>query len=231
MVDAVLTDGDLERLATLAATAAHGTVAIVVPAADLAVAAPATTPVALAQLRRYVVQRLAEEPAPVPDGLALELPVRTGSVTVGLVLLLDARATDAAGDVLHLAATSTVVALALDAAPEDRRRAGERLLADLLDGVEDVDVLGRAHRAGADLSRGAIAACAPHVSGYGHRVKAALLNAFPTALVLQRGERVDALLPGADTKRHSADAPARTADDPRARSVRARAATRRPRAA
>jgi hypothetical protein len=114
------------------------------------------------------------------------------------VLLLDAPDAEAAADVLHLAATSTVVAMALDAAPEDRRRVGESLLADLLDGVGAVDVLARAHRAGTDLSRGAIASTVLRAAGYGHRMKAALLDAFPTALVLQRGERIDSLLPGGD---------------------------------
>ena len=209
MLDAVLDGGDLERLAALAARAADGTVAIVVPSAGLAVASPARGEAALGTLRRYVAQRLAGEPAPVPDGVALELPVRTGSATVGLVLLLDAPAGSDAGDVLHLAATSTVVAMALDAAPEDRRRVGDALLADLLDGGAGVDVLGRARRAGTDLSAGAVAACVRSSGGYGHRIQAAILDAFPTALVLQRGERVDALLPQRDESMAAALALAR----------------------
>jgi hypothetical protein len=213
MLEAVL-GGDLDAMAALAAKELGGTVAVVVPSAGLAVAAPPIGPPALAALRRYAGQRLAGEPAAVPDGFALELPVRTVEVTAGLVLLLDApdgdaaaRDAEAAGDVLLLAATSTIVAMALDAAPEDRRRVGESLLADLLDGVEGVDVLGRAHRAGSDLSRGAIAACVVRAAGYAHRVDAAVRDAFPTALVLQRGDRVDALLPGGD--RESALAVAR----------------------
>jgi hypothetical protein len=197
MLDAVL-GGDLEAMAALAAAEAAGTVAIVVPAAGLAVTAPPLGAPALAALRRYAGQRLAGEPAAVPDGLALEQPVRTGDVTAGLVLLLDAADAEGAGDVLLLAATSTIVAMALDAAPEDRRRVGESLLAELLDGAEGVDVLGRAHRAGTDLSRGAIAACVLRAGAYTHRVNAAVLDAFPSALVLRRGERVDALLPGGD---------------------------------
>ena len=130
MLDAVLEGGDLEQLAALAAGEAGGTVAIVVPSAGLAVAWPPRDGTALSGLRRYVIQRIAGEPAPVPDGVVHELPVRTGSATAGLVLLLDGPGGHEAGDVLHLAATSTVVALALDAAPEDRRRAGESLLAE-----------------------------------------------------------------------------------------------------
>jgi hypothetical protein len=198
MLDAVLEGGDLERLAALAASEADGTVAIVVPSAGLAVAWPPRGEAALAGLRRYVTQRIAGEPAPVPDGVALELPVRTGSATAGLVLLLDGPGGHEAGDVLHLAATSTVVAMALDAAPEDRRHAAESLLADLLDGSAGIDVLGRARRAGTDLSAGAAAAHVRRSGGYGHRIRAAVLDAFPTALVLQRGERLDALLPQRD---------------------------------
>jgi hypothetical protein len=199
MLEAVLR-GDLEAMVALASEEAGGTVAIVVPSAGLAVAGPPRGAGGLATLRRYVGQRLASEPAGVPDGLALEQPIRTGSVTAGLVLLLDADDTEAAGDVLLLAATSTIVAMALDAAPEDRRRVGESLLADLLDGVEGVDVLARAHRAGSDLSHGAIAACVLRAGAYAHRVNAAVRDAFPSALVLGRGERVDVLLPGGDVK-------------------------------
>jgi hypothetical protein len=206
MLDAVLDGGDLERLAALTAEEAGGAVAIVVPSAGLAVAAP---PRPLDGLRRYVTQRLAGEPAPVPDGLALELPVRTGDAAAGLVLLLDAAGGDAAADVLHLAATSTVVAMALDAVPEDRRRVGESLLADLLDGDATVDVLARARRAGSDLSRGAVAACVRRSAGYGHRIRAAIADAFPTALVLERGESVFALLPQRDERMDAALALAR----------------------
>ena len=114
------------------------------------------------------------------------------------MLLLDAPGGEDASDVLHLVATTTVVAMALEAAPDERHHVAEALMLDLVDGSQVVDVLGRARRAGADLSRGAVAACVLDAGGYAHRVRAALLDAFPAALVLVRGQRVDALLPRAD---------------------------------
>ena len=109
-------------------------------------------------------------------------------------------------DVLHLAATSTVVALALDAAPEDRRRAGERSARGPARRRRQKGrrVARLAPTAPAPTCRaGAIAACAPHVSGYGHRVKAALLNlSFPDrARPLSRGDaRRRASCPAPDTE-------------------------------
>ena len=114
LLEDVLVGRDLERTAALAAPEAGGTVAIVVPAAGVAVAWPPRSAATITELRRYAAQRLDGGPAAVPAGLALERPV--GGGIPGIVLLLDA-ATDRSGHaaaVLHLVATTARVALALD---------------------------------------------------------------------------------------------------------------------
>ena len=205
MLDVVLAGGSLERVAALAARDIGGTVAVVVPSAGVAVAWPPQPDSALAALRRYAGQRLGGEPAAVPDGLAVELPVVSGRDELGVVALLDAERADAAVDVLHLVAATTVVALALDGPSPGVAAA---LVEDLIDGasVPDVEIVARARRAGADLSLGAIAACA-RSRDLPHRVEAAIREAFPDALVLRRDDGIHALLPGAAT-----DAALRLAD-------------------
>ena len=104
MLVVVLAGGSLERVAALAADDLGGTVAVLVPSAGVAVAWPPCPEPVLAGLRRYAGQRLEGEPAAVPDGLALELPVVSGRDGLGLVALLGANGPDAAADALHLAA-------------------------------------------------------------------------------------------------------------------------------
>ena len=194
MLDVVLAGGSLERVAALAAGEVGGTVAVVVPPAGVAVAWPPCSDSVLAGLRRYAGQRLDGEPAVVPDGLALELPVVSGRDELGVVALLDADRPDAAVDALHLVAATTVVALALDGPSPGVAAA---LVEDLLDGVNvpEAEIVARARRAGADLSLGAIAACA-RPRDLPHRVEAAVREVFPDALLLRRDDFVHALLPG-----------------------------------
>src|SRR5918998_419286 len=77
MVDAVLGGDGLERVAELAAEAAGGSVAIVVPRHDVAVAFPPESPAAssLGALRRYVAERSRDRPSQVPEGLTAQAPI------------------------------------------------------------------------------------------------------------------------------------------------------------
>ena len=211
MLDIVLAGGDLERVVALAAEDTGGTVAVVVPPAGLAVAWPPRDDAAVATLRRYASQRLSGDPAPVPDGLELELPVASGGDELGLVALLDtpgpppsARRRAAAGEILHLTAATTIVALAVDGSAFGDDRLGAGLLAALLDdevALPEAEILARARRAGSDLSAGAVACCGRH-GELPHRLEAALRGAFPGALVLQRGDSSYALLPAGADDRH-----------------------------
>ena len=199
MLDVVLAGGKLDRAVALAAEHIGATVAVAVPSAGLATAWPPHAD--LAALRRYAAQRVAGEPAPVPDGLDLELPIESGGEELGVAALLDAPPlAHAAAEVLHLTAATTVVALALDGASAAADRLGGRLLGDLIDreAVGADEVLARARRAGADLSSGAIAGCALH-GPLPDRVEATVRHAFPGALVLRRAGRLHALLPAGDT--------------------------------
>src|SRR5215212_8530042 len=87
MVDAVLGGDGLGRVAQLAAEAAGGTVAIVVPRLGAAVVS-AGGPSDLGPLRRYVGDRSKERPAEVPPGVLAEVPIASGDEVIGCVLLL-----------------------------------------------------------------------------------------------------------------------------------------------
>src|SRR5688572_33068600 len=89
MVDAVLGGEGLERVAELAAGATGGSVAIVVPRDDVAVASPANRPAAsvLGALRRSAVERAGGPPARSPDGVVGGAPVARGDEPIGPVAL------------------------------------------------------------------------------------------------------------------------------------------------
>src|SRR4051794_41968998 len=85
MVDAVLGGDGLSRVAELAADAAGGPVAIVIPRLGAAVVAPeaAAPGGALGALRRHVGDRGRDRPAPPPGGGVGGGAVRSGDQPVG----------------------------------------------------------------------------------------------------------------------------------------------------
>src|SRR5215212_2015610 len=87
MVDAVLGGDGLVRVAQLAAGAAGGAVAIVVPRLGAAVLSPGAA-ADLGALRRYVGDRAKDRPVQVPAGIAAEVPIASGDEVIGSVLLL-----------------------------------------------------------------------------------------------------------------------------------------------
>src|SRR5688572_3423593 len=87
MVDAVLGGDGLGRVAQLAADAAGGTVAIVVPRLGAA-AASTGGPSDLGPLRRYVGDRSKDRPPHVPGGILDEVPITSGDEVLGRVLVL-----------------------------------------------------------------------------------------------------------------------------------------------
>src|SRR4051812_12454690 len=90
MVDAVLGGDGLGRVAELAAEAAGGPVAVVVPRLGAAVVAPesARGDEVVDVLRRHVADRIRDRPAPLPDWLLTEVPILSGDELVGVVALL-----------------------------------------------------------------------------------------------------------------------------------------------
>ena len=90
MVGAVLAGGDgLVRVAQMCGAAVAAPVAIVLPRLH-ACAISGGDGAQAAVLRAYVAERVRGRPAPVPPGVALEVPIASGDDVVGAVLLLAA---------------------------------------------------------------------------------------------------------------------------------------------
>jgi hypothetical protein len=197
MIDAVLAGGGIAPVAALAAAKLGGTVAIVLPAEDVAVAEPALTDERSAVLARYVADRLLARPVKVPAGLAAEVPVHSGDDLLGYVALLDAEPATDVHEILELAAVAALTAVTLRDASVTQRRA----CAELFDEIRGprppsaADTIARARRLGADLSRGASALSVRPRPGHSERVLAAIAQEFPGALAAARADRVEALLP------------------------------------
>lgn len=193
MIDAVLAGGGIAPVAALAAEHLDGTVAIVLPAADFAAAAPEDP--RLPALERYVAERLAGRPVKVPSGVVAEVEVRSGDEPLGAVILVDGATATAVHEVLELAALAALTAVTLRDARVSQRRAAAALF-DELDLLTGPEVLARAHRLGADLSRGVSALVARPPAGHTDRVLAAIAQELPGALAAARGDLVEALAPG-----------------------------------
>ena len=210
MVDAVLAGDGLERVAELAAEAVGGSVAIVVPRLGTAVIAPHGTPACdrLPELRRYVVDCVADRPANGPHGVAAEVPIASGDETVGCVLMLEG-ATAAFGEAaeyLHLAAVASLTEVAVEEARDEvEQNLRGSFLEDLRANAELApdELVRRAARLGCDLTHGAVALCAELHGDRPRHVVATIVEDVPGALAqhmegvsggAQRG-RVYALLP------------------------------------
>ncbi len=197
MIDAVLAGGGIAPVAALAADQLDGTVAIVLPAADIAAAAPDSE--RLPALERYVAERLKGGPVKVPAGVVAEVQVRSGDEPLGAVLLLG-REHGGAHEVLELAALAALTAVTLRDQRVSQRRAAAALF-DELDRLAGPEVLARAQRLGADLSQGVSALVARPPAGHTDRVLAAIAQELPGALAAARGDFVEALAPGSPARR------------------------------
>jgi sugar diacid utilization regulator len=222
MVDAVLGGDGLDRVAELAAAAAGGPVAIVVPRLRAAAVSPrgAADPVAL---RRFVGERVPaaanvallappgggpaaqRRPAEVPGGVAAEVPISSGDEVIGAVLLLGAGppAPDAL-EFLHLAAVASLTEVAVEEAKEEvEQNLRGSFLEELRERAEELDpqeVLRRAARLGCDLARGAVVLCAELTTDRPRHVVATIAGELPGALAQHMevpggAGRVYALLP------------------------------------
>ena len=198
MVDAVLGGEGLERVAQLAARSAGGPVAIVIPRLGAAVCSAEAD---VASLRRYVGERLRERPAPVPAGVALEVPIRSGDEPIGAVLLLagDGAHPDAA-EFLHLAAVASLTEVAIDAAREEvEQNLRGSFLEELRSrpDLEPGEIVRRAGRLGCDLARGAVVLCAELTTDRPRHVVATICGEHPGALAQHMDGRVYGVLPAA----------------------------------
>jgi sugar diacid utilization regulator len=201
MVDAVLGGDGLDAVAGLAAQAAGAPVAIVVPRLGEAVAAPPAAEAHVAQLRRYVGDRVKDRPSQVPPVVAAEAPILSGDEVVGAVLMLagDDPAPEAA-EFLHLAAVACLTEVAVEEAKEEvEQNLRGSFLEDLRSraDLEPREIVRRAGRLGCDLSRGAVVLCAELTSDRPRHVVATIAEDVPGALAQHMEGRVYALLPAA----------------------------------
>jgi sugar diacid utilization regulator len=201
MVDAVLGGDGLERVAELAAEAAGGAVAIVVPRHDVAVAFPPASPAAdaLGALRRYVAERARDRPTRVPAGLTAEAPIESGGEMLGVVALFGMGGPDAR-EFLHLAAVASMTDVAVEQAREEvEQNVRGSFLEDLRtrQDIDPRDIVRRAARLGCDLSRGAVVLCAELTTERPRHVVATVSGDYPGSLAQHMDGRVYALLPAA----------------------------------
>jgi len=206
MLDAVLTGDGLGAVADLAAGAAGGPVAVVVPRLGVAVAS-AGGESALGAVRRYVGDHGRGRVAPVPAEVVAEVPIASGDERIGgVVLLAPGRPEPEAVEFLHLAAVAALTEVAVEEAREEVEEnvRGSFLeeLRERPDGLDPADVVRRGARLGCDLEHGAVVLCAELSSERPRHVVALIASEYPGALAqhVEGGPagRIYALLPGAD---------------------------------
>jgi len=208
LFDAVLWDGDLDRVVALTAAAVGAPVAIVVPRLQLAHVSPRTDGALVAAVVRHVAERMRGRPAKVPAEVLAEAPIARRGEPLGAVLMLaapgappgegdpDERA--ATLDCLHVAATAT---LARIAAIELRATVEQELHGALLQQLREQPeadpqlIAQRAARLGCDLTHGAVALCVEPLPGRERTVAALVAELHPGALVEPADGRLAALLP------------------------------------
>jgi DNA-binding PucR family transcriptional regulator len=210
MVDAVLGGEGLGRVAELAAEAAGGGVCIVIPRlGTTAVSGPEESVGDVVALRRYVADRVRDRPAPVPDGVAVEVPIASGDETIGAVLLMAGTARAEASEFLHLAAMASLTEVAIESAREEVE---QNLRGSFLEELrsrpelEPAEAVRRAGRLGCDLSRGAVVLCAELTTDRPRHVVATIAGEHPGALAQHMENRVYALLPAATADAAPAEA-------------------------
>jgi hypothetical protein len=201
MVEAVAAGGGLGSVARLAADAAGGSVAIVAPGRGAATVAPRPADGRLAEVRRYVTDRLIDRPARVPPALAAEAPICAGARSLGAVVALaDGREpAPAAGDIVALAALVAATALALER--DDPGAGGGGVLVRALrerPGADAGMLLAEAGDRASALAHGAVALCAQEPDRVGWVVPT-IAEQFPGAPALQEDGVVWALLPARRT--------------------------------
>jgi hypothetical protein len=201
MVEAVAGGGGLGAIARLAAGAAGGSVAIVAPATGAATIAPRSADARLAEVRRYVTDRLVDRPARVPAALAAEAPIRAGAQSLGAVVALadGGEPGPAAGEIVRLAALVAMTALSLER-DEPEAGGGGALVRALRErpGADATMLLAEAGDRASALAHGAIGLCAqePDRAGW---VVPTIAEQFPGAASLQEDGVVWALLPARRT--------------------------------
>jgi hypothetical protein len=197
MVDAALVGDGFDRMAELAAEEAQRPVAIVVPALAVAVVWPDQRPDSLAALEGFAAARVDGRQAEFPDGVDLLVPVVFGDEIVGGVAMLcgPESAPPEAGEFLHLAATATATAFALEEARERDSRPQGVIEAVLRGALDPRTAARRAASAGCDLSGGLSAVVCELRSSRRSEALAVVAEQCPNARGELVGTTLYALLP------------------------------------
>jgi hypothetical protein len=201
MIVATLDGDGIERIAALAADELGGSVAIVLPAIDVAVIEPYSSEHQLAALRRYASDRLLPVPVQPPPELIAAVAVRSRNEPLGFALLLGADPHPRARQILQLAALAAVNAIALEPSTgRGQAPARAALLADVRGAHPPPpgEIVARARRLGCDLSEGATALCVSLNADQPDATLARIAQEMPCALAAQRGAKIEALLPASD---------------------------------
>jgi len=191
MVGAVLAGEGLERIAEIAADHVGAPVAVIVPRTGEPVEA-------WGAYERYVQARLGGNRPERPAGVVAEVAIASGGRELGAVLQLGPGPPNA-GEFLHMAAIAALTKVAVVAARDETEQSLRGSLIDeLLSGerIDDVDVIRRARRMGADLTGGAVALCAEPRDCTPSRLLAVIAAERPDALTQAVDGRVYVLLTG-----------------------------------
>jgi len=199
MVDAALTGDGFDRMAELAAEEVGRPIGIVVPELDVAVVWPGGHSEELAALRRLTEKRVAGGRAAIPEEVDLVIPISFADRLVGVVGMLAGGppVESEAGEFLHLAATSSATAVALDKASErDSAQAPGGLMAQIVTrSIRPEAAVRRATAQGCDLSAGVMVSVTDVGAGRPREALSVIATEFPQSLAELVGERLYALLP------------------------------------
>ncbi len=204
MVEAVMCGEGLGRVATIAQRATGVPVALVVPRIGTAGMAPRGAFDAAA-LRKYADARVRGGPAPVPDGVGVEVPIASGDEVLGVVV---AAGGDAGADVREFLQAAALASMTEIAVQEAREEVEENLRGSFLEELrsgremEPREIARRAARLGCDLARGLVVLCAELATDRPRHVVATIAEDHPGALAQHLdgdggAPRVYALLPAA----------------------------------
>jgi len=199
MVDAALTGDGFDRMAELAAEEVGRPIGIVLPELDVAVVWPGGHDEELDALRVVTEARVEARRAVIPEEVDLVVPISFGDRLVGAVGMLagDSAVEGEASEFLHLAATSSATALALEEARErESVEAQGGVFAQLVAGaLEPEAVARRAAAEGCDLSAGLVVAVTDVGAGRPREALSVIAAEFPQSLAELVGDRLYTLVP------------------------------------
>jgi sugar diacid utilization regulator len=188
MMATVLDGEGIDRVAELAASAAGGPVAVLLPRLGAALASEGShAGTDLATLEQWLLKRLRGRPCVVPPDVIAEAPIRFRDELVGVVVLLQAETPPhaEASEFLQFAAAAVLTGVAIEDAKEETE---QNLRGSFLEelrcrhDLSGAEIVRRASRLGCDLSSGAVILCAELTSDRPRLAVATIAAEYPGAL-------------------------------------------------